>query len=99
MLFGETGLKPSDFTYAVFHQPNPRFPVEVAARLGFTAAQIKTGVPNPLIGNTYAASSPIGLAAGPGEAKPHGKNLLARVRAGARSDALCFTLPDAIGKS
>ena len=40
-LFDETGHTPSDFKYAVFHQPNPRFPVEVATRLGFKMEQIK----------------------------------------------------------
>jgi hydroxymethylglutaryl-CoA synthase len=95
-LFKETGHKPSDFKYAVFHQPNPRFPVEVATRLGFTMDQIKTGLLNPLIGNTYAGSSPIGLAAVLDEAHPGDKILVASFGSGAGSDAFCIDVLDGI---
>jgi hydroxymethylglutaryl-CoA synthase len=95
-LFKETGHKASDFTYAVFHQPNPRFPVEVATRLGFTMDQIKTGLLNPIIGNTYAGSSPIGLAAVLDEAKPGDKILMASFGSGAGSDALSLEVREAI---
>ncbi|MGD0145360.1 MAG: hydroxymethylglutaryl-CoA synthase [Nitrososphaerales archaeon] len=98
-LFKETGHKPSDFAYAVFHQPNPRFPVEVATRLGFTMEQIKTGLLNPMIGNTYAGSSPIGLAAVLDEAKPGDKILLASFGSGAGSDAFCIEVLDGIRKT
>ena len=97
-LFKETGHKASDFAYAVFHQPNPRFPVEVAARLGFMMDQIKTGLLNPLIGNTYAGSSFIGLAAVLDEAKPGDKILLASFGSGAGSDAFCLEVKDGIEK-
>ncbi len=97
-LFEETGHKPSDFTYAVFHQPNPRFPVEVATRLGFTMDQIKTGLLNPMIGNTYAGSSPIALAAVLDEAKPGDKILLASFGSGAGSDAFCLDVKEGIVK-
>lgn len=98
-LFKETGHKATDFAYAVFHQPNPRFPVEVASRLGFTMEQIKTGLLNPLIGNTYAGSSPIGLAAVLDEAKPGDKILLASFGSGAGSDAFCIEVLDGIKKT
>ncbi|HEY6283579.1 MAG TPA: hydroxymethylglutaryl-CoA synthase [Nitrososphaerales archaeon] len=98
-LFKETGHKPEDFKYAVFHQPNPRFPVEVASRLGFTMEQIKAGLLNPLIGNTYAGSSPLGLAAVLDEAQPGDKILLASFGSGAGSDAFCLEVMDGIRKS
>jgi len=98
-LFEETGHKPSDFDYAVFHQPNPRFPVEVAARLGFTMDQIKVGLLNPMIGNTYAGSSPIGLAAVFDEAEPGDKILLASFGSGAGSDAFCIEVLDGIERT
>jgi hydroxymethylglutaryl-CoA synthase len=94
--FKETGLKPGDFKYAVFHQPNPRFPVEVADRLGFSMEQIKTGLLNPMIGNTYAASSPMGLAAVLDEATPGDRILLASFGSGAGSDVFSFTVQKAI---
>ncbi|MDV3293702.1 MAG: hydroxymethylglutaryl-CoA synthase [Nitrososphaerales archaeon] len=97
-LFKETGHKASDFDYAVFHQPNPRFPVEVASRLGFNADQIKTGLLNPMIGNTYAGSSPIGLAAVLDEAKTGDKILLASFGSGAGSDAFCIEVMEGLKK-
>jgi len=99
ILFEETGHKPSDFKYAVFHQPNPRFPVEVATRLGFTMDQIKTGLLNPMIGNTYVGSSPIGLAAVLDEAKPGDKILLASFGSGAGSDAFCIDVLEGITRT
>jgi len=98
-LFKETGYKPSDFAHAVFHQPNPRFPVEVASRLGFSMEQIKTGLLNPMIGNTYAGNSLIGLAAVLDEAKPGDKILLASFGSGAGSDAFCIEVLDGIKRT
>jgi hypothetical protein len=62
-LLDELKLKPSDFRWAVFHQPNPRFPREVAKELGFKQAQIERSLVCKRIGNTYAGSSLLGLAA------------------------------------
>ena len=86
-LFSEFKMKPSDFEFAVFHQPNPRFPVEAATRLGFTMKQIETGLLNPMIGNTYSGSSPLGLAAVLDIAKPGDRILLCSFGSGAGSDA------------
>jgi len=95
-LFLEFGVKPSDFQHAVFHQPNPRFPVEAATRLGFTMKQIEVGLLNPLIGNTYSASSPLGLAAVLDIAKPGDKILLASFGSGAGSDAFIIEAQDSL---
>jgi hydroxymethylglutaryl-CoA synthase len=89
-LFDEFNVKASDFDYAVFHQPNPRFPVEAAIRLGFTMKQIETGLLNPFIGNTYSGSSPLGLAAVLDVARPGDRILLCSFGSGAGSD--CFLI-------
>ena len=59
----ETGLKASDFAYAVFHQPNAKFPQRIAKSLGFTSEQIAPGLLAPVIGNTYSGAALIGLTA------------------------------------
>ncbi len=89
-LFAEFDVKPADFAFAVFHQPNPRFPVEAATRLGFSMKQIETGLLNPVIGNTYSGSSPLGLAAVLDIARPGDKIMLASFGSGAGSDAFIF---------
>lgn len=66
----KAGTKPTDYKYAVFHQPNGKFPSRVAKQLGFTDEQIKTGLLTPYIGNTYSGAVPLGLSAVLDEAKP-----------------------------
>ncbi|MGB7296254.1 MAG: hydroxymethylglutaryl-CoA synthase, partial [Candidatus Aminicenantales bacterium] len=47
-----TGLKPADFDYVIFHQPNGKFPFRVGDMLGFTRKQIEPGWLVNLLGNT-----------------------------------------------
>lgn len=96
MLFEETGFKPSDFDYAVFHQPNGRFPVNAAAQLGFTNEQIKNGLITPMIGNTYSGASLIGLAATLDVAKPGQKILVTSFGSGAGSDSFAIEVTEGI---
>jgi hydroxymethylglutaryl-CoA synthase len=62
-LMKELGVTAADFQYAIFHQPNTKFPQRVAGMLGFTPEQIKPGLLSPVIGNTYAGAALIGLTA------------------------------------
>src|SRR3990172_7174225 len=57
------GTTAADYAYAVFHQPNTKFPMRVAKQLGFKNEQVEPGLLVPLIGNTYAGSAMIGLTA------------------------------------
>ena len=84
----ESGTKASDYTYAVFHQPNAKFPRRLAKELGFSDEQIKTGLLSPVIGNTYAGASPLGLTAILDVAKPGDRILMVSYGSGAGADAL-----------
>ena len=92
----ESGTQPSDYKYAVFHQPNTKFPQRVAKQLGFTSEQIKTGLLSPVIGNTYAGASPIGLTAILDEAQPGDRILMVSFGSGAGSDALDIRVTDKV---
>ena len=89
-------LEAGDFQYAVFHQPNAKFPQRAAGMLGFNDQQIKPGLLCPVIGNTYAGSSLIGLTATLDLAKPGDRILMVSFGSGAGSDAFVIRVTDAI---
>jgi hydroxymethylglutaryl-CoA synthase len=92
----ENGYKPEDFDYAVFHQPNGKFPVRVARMLGFRSEQIEQGLVVRKVGNTYSGSSVLGFSAILDVAKPGDKILLVSFGSGAGSDAFIFDITDRI---
>ncbi len=91
-----SGTKPSDYTHAVFHQPNAKFPQKAAQMLGFTKDQIKAGLLAPTLGNTYSGAVPLGLAAVLDVAKPGDRIFVTSYGSGAGSDAFDITVTDAI---
>ena len=95
-LMSDMGTRPEDYTYAVFHQPNAKFPQRAAEILGFTPEQIKTGLLVPVIGNTYAGSSLIGLTAILDEARPGDRIFMVSFGSGAGSDAFSIRVTERI---
>lgn len=94
----KAGLKPADFAFAVFHQPNGKFPLRVAQMLGFKEEQIMPGLLCPKIGNTYSGSSPLGLTALLDQAKPKDLILMVSYGSGAGSDGFIWRVTDLINE-
>lgn len=94
-----SGMKPKDFAYAVFHQPNGKFPMRAGERLGFKREQIEQGWLVPRLGNTYSGSSPLGLSAVLDVAKPGDRILMVSYGSGSGSDAFIFTATDRLPKA
>lgn len=90
----KTGAKPGDFKYAVFHQPNGKFPMRVGKMLGFKKEQLETGWLVPTLGNTYSGASPLGLTAILDAAEPGDRIFMASYGSGAGSDAFIFKCAD-----
>jgi hydroxymethylglutaryl-CoA synthase len=89
-LMQELGRSARDFDYVVLHQPNKKFPERAAATLGFEKAQWRTGLLVPVVGNTYAGASLLGLTAVLDVAKPGDRILCVSFGSGAGSDAFAM---------
>jgi hydroxymethylglutaryl-CoA synthase len=84
--------KPEDYDYAIFHQPNGKFPLRVSKMLGFTKDQVGQGLLCPVIGNTYSGASMLGFASVLDVAKPGNRIFLTSYGSGAGSDAFDITV-------
>ncbi len=87
-------MKPRDFDYVVFHQPNGKFPQTACKTLGFKEEQYSTGLLTPHIGNTYSGSTPLGLAAILDEAAGGDSILAVSYGSGAGSDAFIIEVTE-----
>jgi len=95
-LMEELSITPRDIDYVVFHMPNGKFPLKAARILGFSREQILPGLVVRKIGNTYSASSLLGLVSVLEVSKPGDNILLVSYGSGAGSDAFLITVEDAI---
>jgi hydroxymethylglutaryl-CoA synthase len=95
-LMDKMGTRPSDYNYAVFHQPNGKFPTRMAKMLGFQNDQIKQGLVVTRLGNTYSGSCMMGLAAILDIAKAGDRIFMTSFGSGAGSDAFSFNVTDRI---
>lgn len=89
-LMAELGRSAGDFEYVVLHQPNKKFPERAAQMLGFEKAQWTTGLLVPVVGNTYAGASLLGLTAILDIAQPGDRVLCVSFGSGAGSDAFAL---------
>ncbi len=97
-LLEKSGTTPKDFQWAVFHQPNGKFPMRAGKKLGFSTEQMKQGWLAPILGNTYSGSSPMGLSAVLDVAKPGDRIFMVSYGSGSGSDGFIFRVTDEIAK-
>ncbi len=95
-IFEKMGTDASDYDHVVFHQPNGKFYLRAAKKLGFNNEQSKTGLLTPFIGNTYSGATPLGLAAILDIAEPGDRILAVSYGSGAGSDAFSIQVKDKI---
>lgn len=98
-LIDEMDVEPEDMDYAVFHQPNGKFPRYAAKKLGFSKEQIKPGLLVGEIGNTYSGATPIGLSAVLDIADPGQKILVTSYGSGAGSDSFLLKTTEELEKA
>ncbi|MDH3891500.1 MAG: hydroxymethylglutaryl-CoA synthase [candidate division Zixibacteria bacterium] len=97
-LLKKSGMKPADFKYAIFHQPNGKFPQRVSRELGFTQEQIDPGWLAPRLGNTYSGASPIGLSATLDVSDPGDMIFMCSYGSGAGADSFIWKVTDRINE-
>jgi len=95
-LFEKLGTTAKDYDYAVFHQPNAKFPIRAAKLLGFEEKKVLPGMIVSKVGNTYSGSSLLGLAAILDRAKEGERILMTSYGSGAGSDSFSLRLTDRV---
>jgi hydroxymethylglutaryl-CoA synthase len=95
-LFSLAGTAPEDYQFAVFHQPNSKFPSKAGKMLGFSQQQLSEGLIVKEIGNTYSAASMIGLASVLDNANPGDRIFLVSYGSGAGADGFDITVTPGI---
>lgn len=91
-LFETAKTTAKDYDWAVFHQPNGKFPAAAAGKLGFKDEQTKPGLLAPRIGNTYSGAVLLGLCNILDQASPGDRIFMCGYGSGAGSDAFDLTV-------
>ncbi|MBE2269604.1 MAG: hydroxymethylglutaryl-CoA synthase [Anaerolinea sp.] len=92
------GTTAADYNYAVFHQPNVKFPMRSGQMVGFKDEQMKVGLLAGEIGNVYSGSCMLGLTAILDVAQPGERILMISYGSGAGSDAFDILVTDRINE-
>ncbi len=95
-LMKQLGTTPNDYDNVVLHMPNGKFPTRAAKILGFPESKIHPSLVVTRVGNSYSASSIMGLAAVLDQAKGGERILLTSYGSGAGSDAFSLKITDQI---
>ena len=94
--YDDIDSKVEDYDYAIFHQPNGKFYLRAAKKLGFTPEQYKDGLLTPNVGNTYSGAVPLALSNVLDKAEPGDKIFIVSYGSGAGSDGFTLTVNDRI---
>ncbi len=95
-LMRELDLTVKDIDYAVFHQPNVKFPLTAAKILGIPKEKVLPGLLTNEIGNTYSGATMVGISAVLDIAEPGDRILWVSFGSGAGSDAISVVVQDAV---
>lgn len=97
-LVEKLGMEFSDFDRVSLHQPNGRFPISAAKKMGIPYEKLEDALCVTQIGNTYSAASMIGMARQLDLAVAGERILCVSYGSGAGSDAFSFMVTDEIEK-
>ncbi len=95
-VFEKTDVRPEEITYAVFHQPTGKFPQRAAKAIGIDPKKVEAGFIAKWIGNSYSASTMIGMCNVLDQAKPGELILQIGYGSGAGADAFIWEVTEHI---